>query len=99
MGAAATHVNVPHERGHIRWRRWGGQGRPLVLLHGGHGSWLHWVRNIEALAERREVWVPDMPGYGDSAEVAGDSGEPGHQQRLVDVLAASIDRVLGPGTV
>ena len=24
-----------------------GEGRPLVLLHGGTGSWMHWVRNVE----------------------------------------------------
>jgi CubicO group peptidase (beta-lactamase class C family) len=33
----------------VTWRRFG-SGPHLVLLHGGHGSWLHWVRNIEFLA-------------------------------------------------
>lgn len=47
------------------WRCWG-RGRPLVLLHGGAGSWLHWVRNIERLSATRTVWVPDLPGFGDS---------------------------------
>lgn len=47
------------------WRRWG-DGRPVVLLHGGAGSWMHWVRNIEALAQERAVWAPDIPGFGDS---------------------------------
>jgi pimeloyl-ACP methyl ester carboxylesterase len=44
-----------------------GAGRPLVLVHGGHGSWLHWVRNIEALSAKRTLWIPDLPGYGDSS--------------------------------
>lgn len=47
------------------WRKWG-QGRPLVLIHGGAGSWMHWARNIPALSRRYSVWVPDMPGFGDS---------------------------------
>jgi pimeloyl-ACP methyl ester carboxylesterase len=39
-----------------------------VLLHGGSGSWTHWARNIEALANSgRQVLVPDLPGFGDSA--------------------------------
>jgi pimeloyl-ACP methyl ester carboxylesterase len=52
--------------GELAWRRWGA-GPPMVLLHGGTGSWTHWVRNIRALAEANTVWVPDMPGFGDSA--------------------------------
>jgi len=53
-------------RGNVVWRSWGA-GPPLVLLHGGAGSWMHWVRNIDALARSRTLWVPDLPGMGDSA--------------------------------
>lgn len=49
----------------IVWRRWG-EGMPVVLLHGGAGSWTHWIRNIPSLARDRAVWVPDLPGYGES---------------------------------
>ena len=53
------------------WHGWGA-GEPVVLLHGGSGSWTHWIRNIDALvAAGREVWVPDMPGFGDSDKPAG----------------------------
>jgi pimeloyl-ACP methyl ester carboxylesterase len=63
---------VTHAGGcRIVWRRFGA-GRPLILLHGGHGSWLHWVRNIEALAAHRTVWAPDMPGFGESDDIASD---------------------------
>ena len=47
------------------WRRWG-QERPVLLLHGGAGSWMHWIKNIDALALSRTVWAPDIPGFGDS---------------------------------
>ena len=40
---------------------------PVVLLNGGTGSWLHWVRTIPALEGEYRVLVPDLPGMGDSA--------------------------------
>lgn len=53
------------------WRRWASAGPPkalpLILLHGGSGSWRHWIRNIEPLAVDRDVWAPDLPGFGESA--------------------------------
>ena len=44
-----------------------GSGPPLVLLHGGYGSWMHWIRNVGPLARQFTVIAPDMPGLGDSA--------------------------------
>ncbi len=76
----------------IAWRRLG-EGPPLVLLHGGHGSWLHWVRNLEAWSQAHTVWVPDMPGYGDSDDAAGPALDD-----LVDALAASLESLIGPQT-
>ncbi len=50
------------------WHLWGETQRPaVVLLHGGSGSWTHWVRNIAPLvAAGWRVLVPDLPGFGDS---------------------------------
>jgi pimeloyl-ACP methyl ester carboxylesterase len=76
----------------VVWRRLG-QGSPLVLLHGGHGSWLHWVRNLVVLAQQHAVWVPDLPGYGDS-----DAPEGADLDGLVDALHHSLDALLGVGT-
>ena len=55
------------------WHTWGEADRPVVvLLHGGSGSWTHWVRNIAALREAGwRVLVPDLPGFGDSDLPAG----------------------------
>jgi 2-hydroxy-6-oxonona-2,4-dienedioate hydrolase len=63
--SAERHESVAAGGVRIVWRRWG-SGRPVVLLHGGAGCWMHWVHNIEALAAQRAVWVPDLPGFGDS---------------------------------
>jgi pimeloyl-ACP methyl ester carboxylesterase len=44
----------------------GGDGPPLVLLHGPGGSATDWVGVLPALLERHRVIVPDLPGHGDS---------------------------------
>jgi len=49
----------------IKWRIWG-EGEPLLLLHGGSGSWMHWARNIGPMTGRYRVIVPDLPGFGES---------------------------------
>lgn len=48
-----------------------GHGSVVVLLHGGGpgaSGLANYSRNIEALAERFRVIVPDLPGYGRSAK-------------------------------
>lgn len=48
-----------------------GTGAPVVLLHGGGAGASgvsNYGRNIDALAERFRVIVPDMPGYGRSTK-------------------------------
>jgi pimeloyl-ACP methyl ester carboxylesterase len=73
------------------WHLWG-HGAPVVLLHGGSGSWTHWARNIESLAEAgRQVLVPDLPGFGDSA-----SPPEGHDADALPVwLEMGLGRLLG----
>ena len=84
--------DVPVDGGHVTWRRLGA-GPPVVLLHGGHGSWMHWVRNLEALAAHFTVWVADLPGYGDSSRPA----PPGFES-LLDMTRRSLDTLLGADT-
>ena len=69
--AAATRYTTPCGDGEMVWHHWGQRkagALPLVMLHGGSGSWTHWLRNIEVLvAAGYELWLPDLPGFGDSA--------------------------------
>ena len=51
-----------------------GTGPPLLLFHGGSGSWNHWLGNLAALSERFHVVALDLPGFGLSAAVARDIG-------------------------
>jgi pimeloyl-ACP methyl ester carboxylesterase len=49
----------------------GGQGDPLVLLHGFPVNWYEWNRIMPQLAEHYTVIVPDLRGVGESAKPAG----------------------------
>jgi 2-hydroxy-6-oxonona-2,4-dienedioate hydrolase len=65
-GATCLHTTCGGSR--TVWHAWGLPSQPaVVLLHGGSGSWTHWVRNIAPLqAAGWRVLVPDLPGFGDS---------------------------------
>ncbi|ONG56101.1 hypothetical protein BKE38_07000 [Pseudoroseomonas deserti] len=65
LEASARRSETPFGAGRIVWHEWGA-GPPLVLLHGGAGSWRHWARNIPFLARGRRVLAADTPGLGDS---------------------------------
>jgi pimeloyl-ACP methyl ester carboxylesterase len=88
LESAALRRETPCGAGALVWREWGA-GPPLVLLHGGAGSWRHWARNIPHFAARRRVLAPDLPGLGDSA----DAPEPATPEALGAVLAQGLDEV------
>lgn len=71
LARAARAIRTPSGTGSMVWRVWGAQHpggpRPLVLLHGGSGSWRHWCRNVEFFSRDRMLLVPDLPGLGESA--------------------------------
>lgn len=92
LNAVAQCQRTEHDGRVMTWRAYGA-GTPLVLLHGGHGSWLHWARNIETLAASHHVLVPDLPGFGESDALPPETSFPG----FVDAIGKSIDTLLGPG--
>jgi pimeloyl-ACP methyl ester carboxylesterase len=67
--AELAHTAKRHETpcgdGTMVWREWG-EGAPVVMLHGGSGSWRHWIRNIPQISQHYRVLVADLPGLGDS---------------------------------
>ncbi len=91
LDAAAEVFRTPYGsvEGDVVWRRWG-SGRDLVLLHGGAGSWLHWIRNIEKASAHRTVWVPDMPGFGESTPLE----MPSDADTLAPMLRRGLDELL-----
>ncbi len=93
LAASAIRHETPMPSGPLVWHEWG-QGEPLVLLHGGAGSWRHWARNIPALAREWRVLAPDMPGLGESAPPP-----PGFDLwSYARLITGGLDRLIGPDT-
>ena len=68
----------------------GGFGPPLVLIHGDYGSWTHWVRNLTDLSHHYRVFVPDLPGFGESAILQGEFSE----QRLARAVSLALPTLI-----
>ena len=52
----------------ICWRSWG-EGKPIIFLHGGYGSWAHWIKQAIPFSKTYNVLIPDMPGFGESDDL------------------------------
>ena len=61
----------------------GGDGPPLLLLHGFPQSHVMWHRVAPALAERFTVVAADLRGYGDSSKPPGDPAHEAYSKRAV----------------
>jgi pimeloyl-ACP methyl ester carboxylesterase len=44
----------------------GGQGEPLIVIHGGGDGARAWLENAAALSQYYSVYIPDLPGFGHS---------------------------------
>lgn len=72
---------------------YGGDGPPVLLLHGYPQSHAMWHRVAPALAEQFTVVAPDLRGYGDSAKPASGADHAAYAKRAtaqdqVGVMAA-----------
>jgi pimeloyl-ACP methyl ester carboxylesterase len=95
LQATARRHETPCGGGSMVWHEWGDPAAPpLLLLHGGSGSWRHWARNVAALARHRRVLAPDLPGLGDSALPPPGTDLPAYAA----LVAASLDTLLRPDT-
>src|SRR5262245_25106186 len=91
LSRTARKRTTPCGTGVMVWRAWGA-GEPLVLLHGGYGSWTHWLRAIPELSRHYELWVPDMPGLGSSPMPP----EPRTPASIAAVVAAGLSEIFPP---
>ena len=67
LGGTAERLETPCGSGMMVWRKWGNTGDPVIMCHGGSGSWTHWCRTIPVLAQHHTLYVADLPGLGESA--------------------------------
>jgi 4,5:9,10-diseco-3-hydroxy-5,9,17-trioxoandrosta-1(10),2-diene-4-oate hydrolase len=50
----------------------GGEGEPLVVIHGGGDSGRAWLENAAELSKNYQVYLPDLPGFGHSKAIDED---------------------------
>src|SRR5271165_857338 len=87
---AAQSQETPCGDGTMVWRIWG-SGPVVLLLHGGAGSWRHWVRNLDHLSLTHTVVAPDLPGLGDSARAP----DPIDAISIGAIVTAGLEQVVG----
>jgi 3-oxoadipate enol-lactonase len=70
----------------------GGEGRPLVLVHGLGGAASNWRLIAPALAAQRRVIVPELPGHGGSGSLAAGAPDAGLSlDRLAQVVLTVLE--------
>ncbi len=93
LDRSARHWQTPCGDGTMVWRGWG-SGPVVLLVHGGAGSWRHWVRNLAPLSLGHTVIAPDLPGLGDSARAP----DPISAESVAALVGQGLDQVVGADT-
>ena len=94
-------VRTPCGAGEMAWRIWvpgtqASEWAPVILFHGGSGSWNHWFKTIPVLTARgHEVIAADLPGLGSSAMPA----EPHVPANVAAAVIAGLTAAILPGRV
>ncbi len=52
----------------------GGNGDPLVVIHGGGSGAGAWLQSMTELCGHYKIYVPDLPGFGHSQPMEGSEG-------------------------
>jgi pimeloyl-ACP methyl ester carboxylesterase len=78
----------------LHWVDTGGDGLPLVLLHGVQVDWRSWLRTALAVADDHRVVMPDLRGHGGSGRVgaAGTSARAMADDVALLLAALDVDR-------
>jgi pimeloyl-ACP methyl ester carboxylesterase len=66
----------------------GGEGPPLLFVHGLAGLWQNWLLNIPAFMGSHRVIAPDLPGFGGSPMPSG-------EEISIQGYAKTLDAVCG----
>lgn len=69
--------------GPVHYADWGGEGPPVVFIHGLGGAWVNWSAVAPALTKRHRVYAIDLLGHG-RTPLAGRKATLGNQRRLLD---------------
>jgi 2-hydroxy-6-oxonona-2,4-dienedioate hydrolase len=75
----------------VQLYRWGRGSTCIVLLHGGYGSWAHWIKVIPWLEMYATVIAADMPGFGRSDTPV----EPHTAESVAGPLASALSKLVG----
>lgn len=70
----------------------GGEGPPVLLVHGFGADRYGWAANAHALMGTRTVWAVDLPGHGSAGNAVGD----GSPAALAQGLAEAVEALPGP---